>query len=47
MRQNLWGKEEVEKTKKFGQRKMCFWFIPKTASTASSSISALVATSSF
>jgi len=47
MRQNLCSKEEVEKTKKFGQGKMCFWFIPKMASTASSSISALVATGSF
>jgi hypothetical protein len=42
-REKLWGKEEAEKTKNFGQGRMCFWFIPETASTASSSTGALVA----
>jgi hypothetical protein len=41
-RENFWGKEEAEKTKNFGQGRMCFWFIPKMASMASSSIGALV-----
>jgi hypothetical protein len=31
-----------EKTNNFGQGRMCFWFIPKTASMASSSSGALV-----
>jgi len=43
MREKFWGRKEVEKTKKFGQGKMCFWVNPKTTSTPSSSISALVA----
>jgi hypothetical protein len=42
-KEKLWGKEEIEKTKKFGHGRMCFWFIPKMASTTSSSIGALVA----
>jgi len=46
MREKLWGRKEVEKTKKIGQGKMCFWVNPKTASTPSSSIGALVATGS-
>jgi hypothetical protein len=37
-RENFGGKEEAEKTKNSGQGRMCFWFIPKMASTASSSI---------
>jgi len=45
-RENFWGREKVEKTNNFGQGKMCFWFIPKTASTASSSTGALVVHSS-
>jgi hypothetical protein len=44
-REKIWGREEVEKTNNFGQRTMCFLFIPKMAST-SSSIGALVAASS-
>jgi hypothetical protein len=40
-REKLWGREEVEKTKKFGYGRM-FWFIPKTASTVSCSTGALV-----
>jgi len=46
MREKLWGRKEVEKTKKFGQGKMCFWVNPKIASMPSSSIGALVATGS-
>jgi hypothetical protein len=46
-REKNWGREEVEKTNNFGQMMMCFLFIPKTASTPSSSIGALVAASSF
>jgi hypothetical protein len=46
-REKFWGREEVEKTNNFGQGTMCFLFIPKTASTLSSSIGALVAVSSF
>jgi len=42
----FWGREEVENTNNFGQGRMCFWFIPKIASTASSSIGALVVASS-
>jgi hypothetical protein len=30
-REKLWGREDAEETKNFGQRRMCFWFIPKTA----------------
>ncbi len=41
-REKLWGREEAEKTKMFGHGRM-FWFIPKTASTASCSTGALVA----
>jgi hypothetical protein len=44
-REKLWGREEAEKTKKFGHGRM-FWFIPKTASTASCSTGALVAAGS-
>jgi len=36
----------VEKTNNFGQGRMCFWFIPKMASTTSSSTGALVAAGS-
>jgi hypothetical protein len=46
-RENFWGRKEVEKTNNFGQGKMCFWFIPKTASTTSSSSGALVVAGSF
>jgi hypothetical protein len=28
-REKLWDREEAEKTKNFGQGRMCFWFIPK------------------
>jgi hypothetical protein len=46
-REKIWGREEAEKINNFGQGKMCFWFIPKTTSTASSSTGALVAVGSF
>jgi len=46
-REKNWGRKEVEKTNNFGQGTMCFLFIPKTTSTASSSIGALEAASSF
>jgi len=45
-RENFGGNEEAEKTKNSGQGRMCFWFIPKMASTASSSTGALVAAGS-
>jgi hypothetical protein len=45
-RENFGGNEEAEKTKNSGQGRMCFWFIPKMASTASSSTCALVAAGS-
>jgi hypothetical protein len=44
-REKLWGREEVEKTKKFEYGRM-FWFIPKTISTPSCSTGALVAAGS-
>jgi hypothetical protein len=45
-REKLWAREGPEKPKNFGQGRMCFWFIPKMASMASSSTSALVAAGS-
>ncbi len=30
-REKLWGREKAEKIKNFGQGRMCFWFIRKTA----------------
>jgi hypothetical protein len=30
-REKLLGRKEAEITKNFGQGRMCFWFIPKTA----------------
>ncbi len=41
-REIFWGREEAKKINNFGQGRMCFWFIPKTTSMASSSIGALV-----
>jgi hypothetical protein len=45
-REKFWDIKEAEKANNFGQGRMCFWFIPKTASTASSSTGALVAVGS-
>jgi hypothetical protein len=45
-RGKFWGKEEAEKKQYVWVGWMCFWFIPKTASTGSSSIGALVAAGS-
>jgi hypothetical protein len=30
-REKLWDREKAGKIKNFGQGRMCFWFIPKTA----------------
>jgi hypothetical protein len=43
----FWGRVEAGKNIYICARRMWFWFIPKTASTASSSTGALVPASSF
>jgi hypothetical protein len=42
----FWGRKDVEKANNFGQGRMCFLFIPKMASTASSTTGALMVSGS-